>query len=249
MKKILLAGRGGGAKSVTMVGTVKALQEENLPVYNASGSSLASIIATMTVLKIPADEMLEFFKENAEKFSNASPLKGGKGQTIIGDEAKKFCGNLKFRDLEGELYIAANQGSIISPKRFIFSKATTPDACLCDAIMASCSFPVLFLPYKYKYNGKKYHMTDGGMVANPYIPLKTPDTLYIVSSFRKKKENYNSIYKNAWLLPKLFQADILLDPYIGKMGTLGNSDDVELAFKIGYYETLKKISLIREKLE
>ena len=69
MKKILLAGRGGGAKSVTMVGTVKALQEENLPVYNASGSSLASIIATMTVLKIPADEMLEFFKENAEKFT------------------------------------------------------------------------------------------------------------------------------------------------------------------------------------
>ena len=56
-----------------------------------------------------------------------------------------------------------------------------------------------------------------------------------------------SRYKNAWLIPEK-KADIVIKPYIGKMGSLGTQKDIELARLVGYVETQKKIEALKKLL-
>lgn len=139
MKKINLAIRGGGVK-VPAIGVMKALEEEKVEISTYSGTSIGAIIATLGATGTSADEILEQVKNFVIQYSEASRLKGGKGSQIIEDTVDNYCGNIKFKDLSKELYIAANQGSLLFPKEFVFSKKTTPEVSLGEACRASCSF-------------------------------------------------------------------------------------------------------------
>lgn len=83
---------------------------------------------------------------------------------------------------------------------------------------------------------------------NPYIPEDKGDTVSILATFQKNKDNMRSRYKNAWLIPEE-KADFLIKPYIGKMGSLGTPKDIELSRLIGYNETLKQMETLVQLLK
>lgn len=235
MKKINLAIRGGGVK-VPAIGVMKALEEEKVEISTYSGTSIGAIIATLGATGTSADEILEQVKNFVIQYSEASRLKGGKGSQIIEDTVDNYCGNIKFKDLSKELYIAANQGSLLFPKEFVFSKKTTPEVSLGEACRASCSFPVAYEHYHMQINGKNYKFWDGGMCTNPVIPS---DGFTVLATFKKQKENLNSRYVNAWKLPET-QADFVVKPKV-YMGTFGTTEDIILASASGYAEAKDKM--------
>ena len=179
---------------------------------------------------------MEQVKNFVIQYSEASRLKGGKGSQIIEDTVDNYCGNIKFKDLSKELYIAANQGSLLFPKEFVFSKKTTPEVSLGEACRASCSFPVAYEHYHMQINGKNYKFWDGGMCTNPVIPS---DGFTVLATFKKQKENLNSRYVNAWKLPET-QADFVVKPKV-YMGTFGTPEDIILASASGYAEAKDKM--------
>lgn len=235
MKKINLAIRGGGVK-VPAIGVMKALEEEKVEISTYSGTSIGAIIATLGATGTSADEILEQVKNFVIQYSEASRLKGGKGSQIIEDTVDNYCGNIKFKDLSKELYIAANQGSLLFPKEFVFSKKTTPEVSLGEACRASCSFPVAYEHYHMQINGKNYKFWDGGMCTNPVIPS---DGFTVLATFKKQKENLNSRYVNAWKLPET-QADFVVKTKV-YMGTFGTPEDIILASASGYAEAKDKM--------
>lgn len=235
MKKINLAIRGGGVK-VPSIGVIQAFEEERIEISAYSGSSIGAIIAMLGAVGTPADEILKQVQKYVVHYSEANRLKGGKGSKIIQNTVNDYCGNMKFKDLKKDLYIVANQGGMLFPKTFLFSKENTPEVTLGEACRASCSFPVAYEHYHMRINGKNYRFWDGGMCANPMIPS---DGFTILATFKKKKENMKSRYVNAWKIPEE-KADFIIKPQI-KMGTFGTPEDIVLSSALGYAETKSKM--------
>ena len=236
MKKINLAIRGGGIK-VPAIGVLDALEEENVEIQCYSGSSIGAIIATLAALETSPARIEELVKEFVVEYSNASRLKGGKGSKIIEETVNNYCGSQTFKTLKKDLIITANQGRLLKPKNFVFSKETTPNVTLGEACRASCSFPIAYEHYKMCINGKNYKFWDGGMVANPLLPS---EGFNIVCSFKKEKTNLHSLYVNAWKEPEE-HADFLIKPYVGDMGTFGTPQDIAEAVQLGYVEARRRM--------
>lgn len=235
MKKIILAIRGGGVK-VPSIGVMKAMEEERIEISAYSGTSIGAIIATLGAIETHADEILTQVQKYVVQYSDASKLKGGQGSRIIEDTVNEYCDNMKFKNLSKELYIVANQGSLLFPKEFVFSKKTTPEVTLGEACRASCSFPIAYEHYHMKINGKNYKFWDGGMCTNPIIPS---DGFTVLATFKKENENLKSRYVNAWKAPET-QADFVIKPNV-YMGTFGTPEDIAEAAKIGYVFAKKRM--------
>lgn len=248
MKEVTLAIRGGGVKTPA-IGVLQAFEENHIKVSRFSGSSMGAVIATLAAVDTPADEIDYLFKKYVIAYSDASILRGGKGSKIIEDTVNEQCGFIKFKDVKKSLYIVANQGGLYLPKAFIFSKSTTPEVTVGQACRASCSFPFLYERYGINISGKKIKFYDGGMAMNPYIPDDDKEnTVSVLSTFQKNKDNMKSRYKNSWLMPEE-KADFVIKPYIGKMGSLGTPKDIELSRLLGYIETVKKMEILLELLK
>lgn len=145
---------------------------------------------------------------------------------------------MRFKDLRKPLFIIANKGGLWKPEMFLFSKETTPYITLGEACRASCSFPIAYERYSLKINGEKMKFFDGGMAKNPFI-ASTYDVT-VLSTFRKAKTNTMSRYKDAWLIPEK-QADFIIKPYLGNMGSFGTPDDIQMSSELGYYEAKRRI--------
>jgi predicted acylesterase/phospholipase RssA len=249
MKKVTLAIRGGGVK-IPAIGVLQAFEENNIKVAQVSGTSIGAIIATLVAIEAPSDKIEYLVKKYVVDYSNATILRGGKGSKIIEDTVNKQCDFLKFKDVKKPLYIVANQGGLWNPRSFIFGRDITPEVTVGEACRASCSFPFLYERYGINISGKKIKFFDGGMAMNPYIPDNNDkgDTVSVLVTFQKNKDNMRSRYKNAWLIPEE-RADFLIKPYIGKMGSLGTSKDIELSRLLGYNETLKQMETLLRLLK
>ena len=249
MKNVTLAIRGGGVKTPA-IGVLKAFEENCIEVHAVSGTSMGAVIATLVAIDTPADEIYHLFKKYVVDYSDASKTRGGKGSQVIEDTVNEQCGFLKLKDVKKPLYIAANQGGLWNTKPFLFSKKTTPEITVGEACRASCSFPFLYERYSINISGKKIKFFDGGMTMNPYIPddYNTKNTLSVLATFQKEKENMKSRYKNAWLLAEK-KADFVIKPYISKMGSLGTPKDIELSRLLGYHETIKQMETLLKLLK
>lgn len=243
MRKIDLAIRGGGVK-VTAIGVLKAFEEEGIKATTFSGSSMSAIIATLAALGTPADEILYLFKKFVVVYSKANRLEGGKGSCIIEETVNEQCGYKTFKDVDRPLFIVANQGGLWDTKLFLFSKETTPNVTLGEACRASSSFPIAYERYKLKIGSETKKFYDGGMARNPWIP-EGSNNLSVLCTFRKNKVNLKSRYKEAWMIPEE-QADFIIQPYVGKMGTFGTPDDIQLAATLGYIEAKKRMAELME---
>jgi len=146
------------------VGVLKVIEEENIPIDIIVGSSIGSLIASLWAVGKSSSEILEIMREFKEPkhiwgliditFPRLGFIKGNKLYRFL----KKHLGDKTFYDVKLPLRIIASDVHKKEPK--ILDKGL-----LVDAIMASCSMPGVFTPFKFK----EEVLFDGGVT----YPLPT----------------------------------------------------------------------------
>ena len=143
------------------IGVLKVIEEEGIPIDIIAGSSIGSLIASLWAIGKSSQEILEITSEFREPkhiwgliditFPRFGLIKGNKLRRFL----KKHLGEKTFYDVRLPLKIIASDVRRKEPK--ILDKGL-----LIDAIMASCSMPGVFAPFKFK----EEVLFDGG-VTNP----------------------------------------------------------------------------------
>jgi NTE family protein len=146
------------------LGVLKVIEEENIPIDIIVGSSIGSLIASLWAVGKSSSEILEIMREFREPkhiwgliditFPRLGFIKGNKLYRFL----KKHLGDKTFYDVKLPLKIIASDVRKKEPK--ILDKGL-----LVDAIMASCSMPGVFTPFKFK----EEVLFDGGVT----YPLPT----------------------------------------------------------------------------
>ena len=146
------------------VGVLKVIEEEHIPIDVIVGSSIGSLIASLWAVGKSSSEILKITSEFREPkhiwgliditFPMLGFIKGNKLYRFL----KKHLGDKTFYDVKLPLKIIASNVHKKEPK--IFDKGL-----LVDAIMASCSMPGVFAPFKLK----EELLFDGGVT----YPLPT----------------------------------------------------------------------------
>jgi len=146
------------------VGVLKVIEEENIPIDVIVGSSIGSFIASLWAIGKTSGEILEVAREFREPkhiwgliditFPSFGFIKGNKLYRFL----KKHLGDKTFYDVKLPLKIIASDVRKKEPK--ILDKGL-----LVDAIMASCSMPGVFAPFKFR----EEILFDGGVT----YPLPT----------------------------------------------------------------------------
>ena len=143
------------------IGVLKVIEEEKIPIDVIAGSSIGSLIAALWSSGKTSDEILEITKEFSEPkglwslmdftFPRLGFLKGNKLLRFL----RKHLGDKTFFDVKLPLKIIASDVKRKEPR--VFDRGP-----LVDAIMASCSMPGVFAPFKFKDE----FLFDGG-ITNP----------------------------------------------------------------------------------
>ena len=143
------------------IGVLRVLEEEKIPIDIVAGASIGSLIASLWVTGKSSAEILEITKEFREPkhlwnlldftFPTLGFLKGNKLYQFL----KKHLGDKTFYDTRIPLKIVASD--VRSKESRVLDKGP-----LADAVMASCSMPGVFTPFKLK----EEMLFDGG-VTNP----------------------------------------------------------------------------------
>ncbi len=144
------------------IGVLKVIEEENIPIDVISGSSVGALIGSFWAVGKRSDEILEIMKEEFKHpkytwsiidltFPSLGFIKGNKLYRFL----KKYLGNKTFSDVKLPLKIIAS--NIKSKETRVMDKGL-----LVDAVMASCSMPGVFQPFKFN----EETLLDGG-VMNP----------------------------------------------------------------------------------
>ncbi|MDD3344889.1 MAG: patatin-like phospholipase family protein [Candidatus Omnitrophica bacterium] len=151
----------GVAYGFCHIGVLKVIEEEKIPVDIIAGSSIGSLIASLWAIGKSSQEILEITREFREPkhiwgliditFPRLGFIKGNKLRRFL----KKHLGDKTFYDVRLPLKIIASDVHRKEPR--ILDKGP-----LVDAIMASCSMPGVFAPFKFK----EEVLFDGG-VTNP----------------------------------------------------------------------------------
>jgi len=154
----------GVAYGFCHIGVLKVIEEERIPIDVISGSSVGALIASLWVTGRSSAEILQITKEFKEPkyiwglvdltFPFLGFIKGNKLYRFL----KKYLGNKTFYDVKLPLKIIASDVKRKEP--IILEKGL-----LADAIMASCTMPGVFTPFKFKQG----FLFDGGITS----PLPT----------------------------------------------------------------------------
>ncbi|MBL7151205.1 MAG: patatin-like phospholipase family protein [Candidatus Omnitrophica bacterium] len=144
------------------IGVLKVFEEEKIPIDVLAGSSVGAVVASLWAIGFSSAEILEIisseFKEprhiwNLLDFTipHLGFIKGRRLQRFL----KKYLGNKTFYDLKLPLKIIASD--VKRKEARVLDKGL-----LLDAVMASCTMPGVFAPFRLK----EAMLFDGG-VTNP----------------------------------------------------------------------------------
>ena len=241
---IFFAARGGGVRSSSAIGTLRALEEANIPVKGISGESGSSLVAALYAYGYDAKEALNIFLKYNEAITKAAKVYGGKGAKVIEEIVNEVTNNILMKDLPLACFINACQGSLLRPELYLFSNKDTPNETLGFACSSSAGLPVFYgNTYKYE-NGKKITLFDGGGLYNPYIPSDIEYPL-VYSSF------CNSINYQKFIAPLHkpvdvvnAMADVIVTVPVGKTIVIGSNEVIKNLEETGYQQT-KKILRMR----
>jgi NTE family protein len=143
------------------IGVLKVIEEEKIPIDIIAGSSVGALIAGLWAAGYSSSQILsitEEFKEQRSVWNLIDftvPLLGFIKGNKLHKFLKKYLGNRTFYDLKLPLKIIASDVRKKEPR--VFDKGP-----LVEAIMASCTMPGVFTPFKFKDE----LLFDGG-VTNP----------------------------------------------------------------------------------
>ena len=162
--KLGIAFGGGGARGYYHAGALKRLLELGYAPDMVSGTSVGSVVAAMYAAGLTVDQMLEAFRElNLKDFLEP---RIPKEYLVDSKPVRKILEEVlhakTFEELNIPLKVVAT--CLETAKEVVFDSGP-----LIDAILASCSIPVVFPPVKI--NGK--HYVDGGVIRNvPVLPIR-----------------------------------------------------------------------------
>lgn len=151
----------GVAYGFCHIGVLKVIEEENIPVDVISGSSVGALIASLWAIGKSSEEILEITGEFKEpKFiwgliDLTLPFLGFIKGNKLYNFLKRHLGDKTFHDVKLPLKIIASDVKRKEPK--ILERGL-----LADAIMASCTMPGVFMPFKFNEG----MLFDGGVI-NP----------------------------------------------------------------------------------
>lgn len=267
---------GGGIKCAAHIGAVKAFEEKNIKFNYISGTSSGSIITILYALEYSSDEMLELLKHFSKKLKYVEYSKiikfvfdffvygkikvdglnsGNKLEKII----KIICekNNVKYiKDInkkilipsvdlcDGKIYVFNSLKNRAYSNNIIYDNSIE----ISKAVRASCSYPGIFCPYKYKDS----KLIDGGIRENvPWKELKKigADEVWCVTFSKKIKEKCNkNIFNVVGDSIGILCHELLTYELDGVDGMINiECDDVDLLdnkkinylYKKGYEETKK----------
>ena len=283
--KLGLSLSGGGIKGFSHIGAIKALEEANIKFDYISGPSSGSIVAALYACSYTTEEIYNIFKKyvneikyidliNIKKFfKNLITFKGIQidglnSGTKIKKLVTKVCMQKGITNINQvklplvipavnlrteELYVFSN--NILENRSSNIKYINNID--LGTAVQASCSYPGVFSPCRYKQD----LLVDGGIAENiPWRETKragADKVLSIVFTDKTPKKCCDNIFevinKSFSILCKELAeyewdgADYLLKIKEPKVGLLEKKKMNEL-YQEGYIQTKQKIGDIKRKL-
>jgi len=283
--KLGLSLSGGGIKGFSHIGAIKALEEANIKFDYISGTSSGSIVAALYACSYTIEEIYNIFKKyvneikyidliNIKKFfKNLITFKGIQidglnSGTKIKKLVTKVCmqkGITNINQVKMPLVIPAV--NLRTEELYVFSNNILENRSsnikyinnidLGTAVQASCSYPGVFSPCRYKQD----LLVDGGIAENiPWRETKragADKVLSIVFTDKTPKKCCDNIFevinKSFSILCKELAeyewdgADYLLKIKEPKVGLLEKKKMNEL-YQEGYIQTKQKIGDIKRKL-
>ena len=241
--KIGIALSGGGARGISHLGVLKALDELGVTLHCISGTSTGAIVGALYAYGLSPDKILEITL-NMRVFRSLRPAwtwtgllnLDGLRQVIL-----KLIPENNFETLKIPLTIAAT--NLRRGKTQYFDQGE-----LIGPLLASCCVPAIFDPMLV--NGEVY--VDGGIMDNlPSKPIRDKCDLLIGShcnfiSDEFDAKNFRTVIERSLLMAisgntvvSKSLCDILIEPPgLGKLSTFEFSK-AQLLFDIGYEYTIK----------
>jgi len=251
--KIGLVLSGGGARGIAHIGVLKALNEMDIHPTVIAGTSAGSIIGVLYAMGLTSKEMLDFVGHSSLwKFFRLEWSAGGLSNLNYLKERLTEIGIPEnFEQLKKQLFVCAT--NLTKGKSEIFHEGP-----LLDAILASCSIPLVFKPVKI--NGDVY--ADGGILNNlpasaiisevsrmigvNVIPLSENTEKDYQSSIQVAQRCFE-IYMNANTKPDLIACDYVISPEVQDF-YLFSLPKFNLIHDIGYDTTMAQAEKILQAL-
>jgi NTE family protein len=248
VKKIGIALCGGGARGLSQIGVLHALDQHGLSPHYISGASIGAIIGALYADGTSPEEIMEISKQSTmiKIFNPSFKLQGLSNMNYLESLLKKHLRAKTFEELKLKFYAAAT--NLHTAKTDYFSSGE-----LIKPIMASAAVPLLFEPQVI--NGYKY--VDSGILNNvPIQPIKPQVDILIglyVHSHDEIKDpdafsSYKAVFDRAFSLSiwdrskrQMKQCDFPIFLKKSAHFSLFSKKDDEGLFSIGVEEAEKHI--------
>ncbi len=262
-KKVGLALGSGGVRGFALIGVMRALKENNIPIDFIGGTSIGSFVAAHYSVFQDVDLLRTDIVSNLKtKLPSIFDL-GFKGGLVNGSKFQEVVNRVfakhTFSETRIPLRIVATD--LIGGQAHIFSEGL-----LATSVQASCTVPVLFEPIRTKDEC----FVDGGLsIPVPVNILKElgADIVIAVNLYHKNEFNYKqfNLIKVAMCSTRVAlynlsrasiqSADIILSPDTSPFTQISDFrkylDDsvIEKIINVGYEEAMSHMSEIKKLLE
>ena len=285
--KLGLCLAGGGVKGAAHIGVLKALAEEKIDIDYISGTSSGSIVATLYAVGYKPEEIYILFKKYCKEikyvevkniiklligliFQRKIIIEGLSEGKNIAKIINKACNEKNINNINqikkpllipsvnlynGKLYMFSshkNRTTYIDEIEYIY------DINIGKAVHASCSYPGVFSPCKYK-NTK---LIDGGIRENvPWRETKINGADKVISVVfkenieNKKNDNIINVIANSIdiLSHELSNYELAGADYLLKIKTkeidLLDYNKINYLYNLGYETAKKEINKIKKLIK
>jgi NTE family protein len=147
-QKVGLVLSGGGAKGITHIGVIKALEENNIPIDYVAGTSMGAIVGGMYAMGMSPDEMIAVLKSNEFKNWSTGEIESGYVYYYRNADPKPKFAEISFRiNNFDSLDIKPNilPANLVSPRQMNYE--FVPLFAQANAV-AGGNFDELFIPFR-----------------------------------------------------------------------------------------------------
>lgn len=257
MKKLGLALGAGGSRGLAHVGFLKALEEERIPVYCISGTSMGSVVGACYAAGVTIEQMeaeVDAVKPSDLIDLTVNPLKklGLLKAVKMREKLKLLLGDKKISELN--LPFCCTAVDILKGTEKVFCG----DECAYECVAASSSIPGVFRPAEI--DGVLY--VDGGIMSR--LPIEecrslgaevvvTVDVLGEIREEEKLSNIFSVLFRTIDIYDgnatryklKELKPDLYLAPDLGNMSQY-KFEGLKEAVAVGYRMGKEHISEIRE---